>query len=288
MFRFGYTRAMKSLFRLIVVAALCGAGALNASAQEGALDPAQPKGITPEEIIQRFAAKEKEFKEALDHYGYRQTVKVQTLDGETADGEYQQVFDVSFDDQGKRSKNVVFAPQDTLQRIQMTQQDMDDIENRLPFVLTSDDINEYSILYVGQQQEDELHCYVFDIAPKQIEGQKRYFQGRVWVDDHDFQIVKTYGKTVPDIRKKKGNENLFPKFTTYRQQVADGPYWFPVYTRAEDTLHFSNGDVKVREIVKYENYKRVGSNATITYQGKELPKAEPGKDQKPEPPQPPK
>ena len=49
-----------------------------------------------------------------------------------------------------------------------------------------------------------MHCYVFDIAPKKIEGKKRYFQGRVWVDDHDFQIVKTYGKTVPDIRKNHG------------------------------------------------------------------------------------
>jgi hypothetical protein len=264
-----------------MISALCGA-ALNAFGDEGPLDSAQPKGTTPEEIIQRFAAKEKEFKQALDQYGYRQTVKVQTPE----DGaEYQQVFDVAFDDQGHRVKNVVFAPQDTLRLIQMTQQDVDDIENRLPFVLTSDEINEYSILYVGQQQEDELHCYVFDVAPKQIEGKKRYFQGRIWVDDHDFQIVKTYGKTVPDIRKKKDKENLFPKFTTYRQQVSDGPYWFPAYTRAEDTLHFSNQDVKIREIVKYSDYKKFGSNVKITYDGKEVQKGDSGKDAKPQPPQ---
>src|SRR5450755_2971947 len=130
----------------VMMVALCGVG-LNAFGDEGPLDTAQPKGVTPEEIIQRFAAKEKEFKLALDQYGYRQTVKVQTPeDG----GEYQQVFDVAFDNQGRRVKNVVFAPQDTLQKIGMTQQDVDDIENRLPFVLTSDEINEYSILYVGQ------------------------------------------------------------------------------------------------------------------------------------------
>jgi len=186
-------------------------------------------------------------------------------------------------------ENVVFAPQSTLQRISMSPEDLDDIRHRLPFVLTSDEIPEYSILYVGQQQEDELHCYVFDIAPKKIEGKKRYFQGRIWVDDHDFQIVKTYGKTVPDITKKKGQENLFPKFTTWREQI-DGVYWFPTYTKADDELHFSAGDVHIREIVKYENYKRFGSNAKITYQGKELPKAEPGKDQKQDQPtaQPPK
>jgi hypothetical protein len=250
---------------------LGGVFQIRSYADEGQLDSSQPKGITTDEIIQRFSAKEREFKEAREQYTYRQTVKVQTLDDNRPDGEYQQVFDVTFDDQGHKLKNVVFAPQSTLQRILMTQEDMDDIENRLPFVLTADEISEYSILYVGQQQEDELHCYVFDIAPKQIEGKKRYFQGRIWVDDHDFQIVKTYGKTVPDIRKKKGNENLFPKFTTWREQI-DGKYWFPTYTRADDTLHFSSGDVRIREVVRYENYKKFGSNVTITYDGKELPK----------------
>src|SRR5437660_11798246 len=211
--------------------------ALQAFAQEGPLDPAQPKGITADEVIQRFAAKEKEFKAALDLYAYRQTVKVQTVDGDTVDGEYAQTFDVTFDDQGHKVKTVVYAPESSLQRISMTQEDVDDIENRLPFVLTSDEIPESDILYAGQQQEDELHCYVFDIAPKRIEGKKRYFQGRIWVDDQDVQIVKTYGKSVPDIRKgKKGQENLFPKFTTWRQQN-ENRYWLPTYTKHEDTLH---------------------------------------------------
>jgi hypothetical protein len=286
--QFRYTtvmRVMRIVFVVVVAVAVCGPVSLGAFGDEGALNPAEPKGVTSDEIIQHFAAKEKEFKTALDQYGYRQTVKVQTVDGDTPDGEYQQVFDVSFDDQGKKVKNVVFAPQSTLQRIMMTEQDIDDIENRLPFVLTSDEINEYSILYVGQQQEDDLHCYVFDIAPKKIEGKKRYFQGRIWVDDKDFQIVKTYGKSVPDITRKKGNENLFPKFTTYREQVVDGPYWFPVYTRADDTLHFSNGDVKIREIVKYTNYKKFGSNVKITYDGKEVQKGDEGKSAPPQQPQ---
>jgi outer membrane lipoprotein-sorting protein len=275
--------------RIFLAIAFCLAFASLCFAQEGELDKSQPKGITPEEIIQRFAAKEKQFKEARDNYTYRQDVKVQTLDGDTVDGEYHQVFDVTFDDKGRKIKNVVFAPQPTLERIMMTEEDMDDIENRLPFVLTSDEIPEYNILYVGQQQEDELHCYVFDIAPKKIEGKKRYFQGRIWVDDHDFQIVKTYGKNVPDIRKKKGQENLFPNFTTWRQQI-DNKYWFPVYTRADDTLHFSTGDVKIREVVKYENYKQFGSKSRITYAGQEIPKGpgEQGQQQQQGQQQPPK
>ncbi len=240
---------------------------------ESSLNPSDPKGITPDQIIQKFAAKEKEFKEAREQYTYRQDIVVQTLDGDTPDGgEFKEVFDVLFDDKGRRTQQVVFAPQSTLQRIMLTREDEDDFENRLPFVLTSNEISEYQILYVGQQREDELHTYVFDIAPKAIEKDRRYFQGRIWVDDQDFQIVKTKGKTVPDIRKKKGQENLFPAFTTWREQI-DGRYWFPTYTRADDTLHFSNQDVRVREIVKYSNYKRFGSAVKITYEGQEVKKS---------------
>jgi hypothetical protein len=261
----------------ILLLLFCGLLIPAARAQEGELDKAQPKDNTPEEIIKRFAAKEKEFKEARDQYTYRQEVKVQTVDGDTVTGEYRETFDVLFDDKGKRLENVLFAPQSTLENggISMSKEDFDDIRNRLPFVLTSDEVGEYDILYVGQQQEDTLHCFVFDIAPKVIEKNKRYFQGRVWVDDHDFQIVKTFGKTVPDIRKKKGEENLFPKFVTWREQI-DGTYWFPTYTKADDVLHFQGGlqNVHIREIVKYTNYKRFGSKVRIIFDGKEVERTE--------------
>src|SRR5690242_18242010 len=258
--------------------------ALPALAQrgEGPLNSAQPQGITVDQIIQRFAAKEKMFQEAREAYAYTQSVKVMTVDGDTVTGEYQEVFDVLFDDKGNRIEQVKFAPQSTLENggISMTEQDLNDIRHLMPFVLTTEEIPEYDILYRGTQQEDELHCYVFDIAPKKIEKNRRYFQGRIWVDDHDFQIVKTYGKSVPDIRpKKKGQENLFPRFTTWRQQI-DNVYWFPVYTRADDVLHFSTGDVHIREIVQYEDYKRFGSKVKITYQGQELPgQSQPGSQQ---------
>ncbi len=234
---------------------------------EGPLDPSPPKGITVDQAIQQFAAKEKQFKQARDNYTYTQDVTVRTPeDG----GTYHEVFDVTYDDHGKRLENVRYAPQSTLQRIQITREDLDDIRHRLPFVLTSDEVPEYDIQYVGQQQEDELHCYVFDIRPKSIVGSKRYFDGRIWVDDHDFQIVKTYGKTVPDRIKTKQGENLFPRFVTYREQI-DGRYWFPVWTKADDTLEFSTGGVRVIEIVKYTNYKRFGSKSRILYEGQELP-----------------
>lgn len=278
----------RSLFCLTLLA--CAFTVVPALAQEGPLQNIPPQNVAPEDIIKHFAEKETDFAKAREQYTYRQDVKVQTVDGETVDGEYREVFDVLFDDKGRRLENVVFAPQSSLTKIYMSQEDMQDIRHMLPFVLTTEDLPEYNIIYVGQQQEDELHCYVFDIAPKKIEGKKRYFQGRVWVDDHDFQIVKTYGKTVPDlcnghpcneVKKRGDQENLFPKFTTWRQQI-DGQYWFPVYTKADDELHFKMEDVHIKEIVKYEDYKRFGSNVKILYEGKEIPKG----DQKPQNPAP--
>src|SRR5271169_2785552 len=162
----------RSLLCLCLLA--CALVALPGFAQEGSLESAAPKDTTPDEIIQRFAAKETEFAKARDQYTYRQDVKVQNVDGETVKGEYHEVFDVLFDDKGKRMENVVFAPQSSLDEsgLSMDQGDFEDIRHRLPFVLTSSDLAEYNVIYVGQQQEDELHCYVFDVAPKKIEGKK--------------------------------------------------------------------------------------------------------------------
>jgi hypothetical protein len=89
--------------------------------------------------------------------------------------------------------------------------------------------------------------------------------------------VKSCGKTVPDIiankKKKNAQENLSPKFVTYREQI-DGKYWFPTYIKADDMLHFQNGDIHMREIIKLTNYKRFGSKTRIIYKGeaKEDPK----------------
>jgi len=233
----------------------------------GRLNSAPPQGISVPELVQKFAGKEAVFKDARNHYTYTQEVIVQTLDGNTVDGEFRETTDILYDDHGKRLEKVTYAPQNTLKRIGITKEDYDDFRNRLPFVLTTQDLGEYNILYAGKQTVDELNTYVFDIAPKKVEkdGGPRFFQGRIWIDDKDFQIVKTCGKNVPDIRKKN-EENLTPKFVTYRQQV-DGQYWFPTYTRADDVLHFSSGDVQIREIVKYTNYKRFGVKTRITYGG---------------------
>jgi hypothetical protein len=258
----------------------------------GPLDPAQPTGITPQQIIEKFGARESAFAKARENYTFRQTVKVDTLAEDTnrIDGEYQQVTDITFNSAGKRDEHVVFAPQNTLERVMMSPADFQDIEHRLPFILTTEDLPQYDITYLGRQHIDELDTYVFSAAPKVLEKNKRYFQGKVWVDQQDFQIVLVNGKSVPD-DKRKGHEDLSPPYTTYYEQV-DGKYWFPTYTKAEGNLHFSGGngylsqDVHLRTIVKYTDYKQFHATSRVIYNGEDITNNKAPEDDKNKPPQP--
>lgn len=223
---------------------------------------AEAPPVPVDEIIQKFAAHEEEFRRERDNYTYSQSFTIQTLtDDGHVDGEYRMDSDIIFDPSGKRTENVTYAPGSTLERISLSEQDLDDLEHIQPFVLTTTDIPKYDVTYVDHEPLDELMTYVFDVAPKKIEKNQRYFQGRIWVDDRDFAIVKTDGKAVPDIRKG-GQENVFPRFETYRENI-EGHYWFPTYTRSNDTLHFSNEDVRIRMVVRYQNYKRFGVQVKI-------------------------
>lgn len=254
---------------IAVAASLLALSAFAQRQEDTYLNPSLPEGITVRDLIGRFAAQEQTFKQAREHYTYRQVVRMQTISDEgSPDGEYDDTFDVTFNDQGERTVKQVSHPRDTLKRIRVTPEDIDDIRNRLPFVLTTDEIPDYNIKYRGQQDTSGTHCYVFDISPKAMEQDRRYFEGRIWVDVTQYQIVKTSGKAVPDLYNQNG-ENLFPSFTTYRELV-DGKYWFPSYTKSDDYLHFSEQTVHVVETVDYTNYKRFGAESRIIFNGQEV------------------
>ena len=248
------------LFSFLLISAVPVSQAL---AQEGGLRDEQPP-IPVSEIIQKFAAKEAQFRLARANYVYRQDVKVQELDSRNRVlGEYHVISDILFESPGRRTEKIVYAPQSTLRGIQITPQDLEDIRSIQPFVLTADDLDLYNVNYLGKEQIDEIDNYVFEVSPKVIEDGERYFEGKIWVDDIDLQIVKTFGKAVPDIIKG-GQENLFPRFETYREQI-DGVFWFPTYTRAVDTLNFSSGSKRIRQIIKYEDYKQFGADVQLSF-----------------------
>jgi hypothetical protein len=229
--------------------------------QEGPLLSDPPKGMSPEQVIQKFTVREKEFKIARRNCTYQQSVRFQTMDGNQSTSEYRQVADVRIDANGNKVKTIVLSPQASMQ---LSPEDEADIESRLHFTLSTDELPEYKVTYKGQQQEDDLHTYVFDVEPKEIKEGKRYFKGTVWVDDHDFQIVKMTGKSAPDIlpKKKKQQPNLFPLFTTWRELI-DGKYWFPTYSLTDDVLHFPAADVHLVGTVRATKLHCGGAQATL-------------------------
>jgi TonB family protein len=176
----------------------------------------------------------------------------------------------------------------SLQGATVTNEDLDDLGGVNPFALEGARAGLYNFKYVGKERIDELDLYVFDVSPKVMPSPKskdRVFVGRIWVDDHDLQIVKAKGKAGPETKTNK-----FPIVETYREQI-DGKFWFHTYVYADDDLIFDNGtDFRVRMRVKYSDYRVGRGKVTITEVG-EAPetetKSQPQTETKPETQKPP-
>jgi hypothetical protein len=241
-------------------------GQINCGDSDNPLDTAPPKGMSMQELTQKLIANEDKVQAARQHYTFTQDVLVQTLEGKAVDGQFHQITNVYYDDKGKRAEKVSFAEQSTLRGIQLSDADMDDIRTFMPWILTSDQAAQYNLTYAGKQHVDDLDTYVFHVEPKQFEKNRRYFQGKIWVDDRDVQMVKLCGKSVPEATTKKKKKNdtveVRPTFVGYRQ-IIDGN-WFPTYARIDDTLRFDVQSIHVREIVKFIGYQRAAATQTAS------------------------
>ncbi|MDX6306921.1 MAG: hypothetical protein QOI77_3890 [Blastocatellia bacterium] len=232
-------------------------------------------------VVRAFTNKETQFRQALNTYAFKRDALVQTIGmGGQVTGEYHRVSYFTFNDQGERFEKINFFPMPTLTEINITTQDLEDLGGVNPFALEASKLNAYSFKYVGKEKIDELDLYVFDVGPRVAPDPKkikdRYFQGRIWVDTQDLQIVKARGKAVPEDKNNK-----YPTFETYREQI-DGKYWFPTYSYADDELTFGNGNVvRLRLLVKYTDFVVGRGKVTITEIGDA-----PAGSEKPETPKP--
>lgn len=210
-------------------------------------------------IISAFSSKETRFRNALNEYAFKRDAMIQEIGmGGQVVGEYHRVSNFTFDDRGGRFEKIGYFPMSTLQGISVTPEDLEDLGGVNPFALEAAKINLYNFKYVGKERIDELDLFVFDVTPRVMPKHTldRFFVGRIWVDDHDLQIVKSKGKAGPETK-----QNKFPIVETYREQI-DGKYWFPTYVYADDDLIFDNGtDVRIRMKVRYTEYKK--GHATV-------------------------
>jgi hypothetical protein len=236
----------------------------------------RPSDARIQEIITAFAAKEAEFAQVRQGYTYRQTARVLDVDeGGGTIGKWEMVTDIIFTSDGRRTEKVVRAPISTLKNFFLDPGDEEDLRRTQPFVLTTNELPNYRVDYLGRENIDELGCFVFAVKPKKMEAGKRYFVGQIWVDDRDLQIVKSFGRGAGV--RKKNSDNQYPKFETYREQI-DGKYWFPTYTTANDVLQFDSGQVaRIKMTVRYEDYKQFKSDVRIIYEDTEAKPSEPAK-----------
>jgi hypothetical protein len=83
---------------------------------------------------------------------------------------------------------------------------------------------------------------------------KRFFEGVVWIDDHDFAIVKSYGKFVSEL-EGNGTALPFTMFETYRENFQE-KYWLPTYTRSDDYFkNDQNDELPLRLIIHATGFK---------------------------------
>ena len=213
-------------------------------------------------IINTFTAKESHFRKALNEYAFKRDAVLQSLGmGGQVTGEYHRISYFTFDDSGNRFEKISYFPMPSFGG-SVTQEDLEDLGGIQPFALEPSKIPQYDFKYVGKEKIDELSLYVFDVSPKVMPDPKktkeRFFKGRVWVEDQDFQIVKTKGKGVPETKNNK-----FPTVETYREQI-DGRYWFPTYSYADDELIFESGEsLHVRMQVRYSNFVKASAKVKI-------------------------
>jgi hypothetical protein len=208
--------------------------------------------VPAEEIIRRFTANEDKMKAAYDHFTFTQSLSVKELS--TPGGEYDITGEFYTKPDGQRFERFTGPPESTLKVTSLTIQDVKILSTVPSFVLTTNELANYNLQYLGTEKLDELKTYIFRVKPKHVERMRRFFDGVVWVDDHDFAVVKSSGRFVSEIADD-GTGLPFRMFDMYRENV-DGKYWLPTYIGSDDFVKVPNHpDIHLRLVIRSSDFK---------------------------------
>jgi hypothetical protein len=274
---FLYKTMKKLLFFTVAIIVL---GLLSVSAQTSS--SIVKHDLSPSEIdriVKKFTQNEALFREALNVYAFNRYAAMSTVGmGGQITGTYRRDSYMTFNDAGQRFEKILFAPVSTVQEMEITAEDIENLGGINPFAIEPRMASQYTFTYLGKEKIDDLNLYVFDVAPKAADpkkGEGKFFQGRIWVDDEDLMIVKSRGKAVPEQKQR------FPVVDTIRENV-DGKYWFPSYASSDDELVFPKGQaVKIKFRVRYKDY-RLGRSDVKLVGEEEVVKDEPAPTPTPE------
>ncbi len=211
-----------------------------------------PPPIPIEVIIQKFAANEDVMKKAYDTYDFTQSIRLDELTD--PGGKFSVTGDVYTKADGLRYMRVTKPAENSLKLMHFSLEDVRVIASMPEFPLTAGEIENYNFKYAGQEKLDQLNTYIFQVKPKTLSRKKRYFEGVIWIDDHDFAIVKSYGKFVSEL-EGNGTALPFTMFETYRENF-QSKYWLPTYTRSDDYFKSEgNEDMPLRLVVHSTDFK---------------------------------
>ncbi len=217
-----------------------------------------PPPIPEEEIIKRFTTNEDLMKKEYDLYNFTEAIRIQELSD--PGGKFAVTGEVYTKPNGERYLRVTKPPESDLKVTDFSLEDVRTIAQLPLFILTTDQISNYTLKYYGQEKLDELNTYIFRVKPKQLSRKYRFFDGVVWVDDQDFAIVKSYGQFVSEIA---GNGTKFPftMFETFRENFQN-KYWLPTYTRSDDVVsEEKDSELHLRLVIRDTNFKLSSSPA---------------------------
>jgi hypothetical protein len=228
----------------IIAAAWPAVGQVKCGDDLGPVDPNALSRMTAPDFIRRVSAKEAVFARALASFGYTVEATVQTLQGDTVDGEYRHTSTLSFDDSGPR-REVAEGSVNTLTRIRFADRDLETLRDA--FVLTADRVSAGDIAYSGRQRIGDINASLFDVMPRNATADVHGFEGRVWVRARQDAAMRLCGRS--------SSSPIAPmRFQVIRALVAD-QYWFPVSIRADEDARIGRETVRVRVTVKYSNYR---------------------------------
>jgi hypothetical protein len=201
--------------------------------------------MTAQDFIRALSVKEGAFAKALGNYAYTTDATVETLTGDTVDGEYHQVSMLSFDANGPR-REPILTTVNTLKRIRFTDRDVEALRDA--FTLTPDRVSTGDIVYSGRQKVGEINAALFDVLPRNPTAEIRGFEGRAWVRAREDAVMRLCGRS-----------NATPiapmRFQVIRALV-DDQYWFPTSIRADEEAQVGKDEkVHVRVTVTYSGYK---------------------------------
>lgn len=215
-------------------------------------------------MAKRVAEREGRSEVERAQYAYTQSLVVEELNDKGAKlGEYREAREIIFLPSGERSERLIGTPFSGLKQLKLTSEDFQDIREIQPMLFTLQRLFLYETKLKGEEEMDGVLCWVLQVRPRQMLSGMRFFDGLFWVDQRDYSIVRSEGRAVPQVHSTHAEkENLFPAFTTIRQQI--GNFWFPTVTRADDTLYFARGPLRIRLTIRYREYKRFTAESKVT------------------------